>query len=65
MFTKVDVERISLIFFASRGGQKGAVFYIYCERIAVIAQSENFLPKGVSFYPSISPFIMKGYAGHL
>ena len=31
----------------------------------VIAQSENFLPKGVSFYPSISPFTMRAYEGYV
>ena len=30
----------------------------------VIAQSENFFPKGVSFYPSISPFTMREYEGY-
>ena len=46
------------------GGQKGPVFYIYYERITGYAQSEIFLLKGVSFYPSISPFTMKAYEGY-
>ena len=32
-FTKVNVERIFLIFSASMGGQQGPVFYIHYERI--------------------------------
>ena len=32
--------------------------------LPVIAQSEIFLLKGVSFYPSISPFTMKGCEGY-
>ena len=32
--------------------------------LPVIAQSEIFLLKGVSFYPSISPFTMREYEGY-
>ena len=63
VFTKVYAERF-FNFFASMGGQKGSVFYIYYERITGYAQSEIFLSKEVSFYPSISPFTMKECEGY-
>ena len=43
------------------GGQKGPFFYIYHERITGYRSKWKFLLKVVSFYPSISPFTMKGY----
>ena len=51
VFTKVDVERISLIFFASRGGQKGAVFYIYYERITGHRSKWKFFAEGGFILP--------------
>ena len=63
-FTKVYVERI-FYFFCFHGWSEGACFlHLLREDLPVVAQSENFLLKGVSFYPSISPFTMKGYVGH-
>ena len=47
------------------GGQCGPVFYIYYERITGHrSKLKNILPKGVSFYPSISPFTMRAYEGY-
>ena len=46
------------------GGQKGPVFYIYYERITGHRSKWKFFPKGVSFYPSISPFTMREYEGY-
>lgn len=63
VFTKVYAERF-FNFFASMGGQMGPAFYIYYERITGYAQSEIFLSKEVSFYPSISPFTMKECGGY-
>jgi len=41
---------------------KRGLFSTFITRgLLVIAQSENFLSKRVSFHPSISPFIMKAY----
>ena len=43
----------------------GGLFSTFITReLPVIAQSENFLPKGVSFCPSISPFTMRAYEGY-
>ena len=64
VFTKVNVGRIFLIFSASMGGQKGSVFYIYYEKITGYRSEWIFLLKGVSFYPSISPFTMRAYEGY-
>ena len=45
-------------FFCSRGWSEGACFlHLLREDHRSSLKVENFLPKGVSFYPSISPFI--------
>ena len=52
-------------FFCSRGWSEGACFlHLLREDLPVVAQSENFLLKGVSFYPSISPFSMEECEGY-
>ena len=51
-FTKVNVERIFLIFSASMGGQKGPVFYIYYERITGHrSKLKIFCQRGFHFTP--------------
>ena len=52
-------------FFCSRGWSEGACFlHLLREDHRSSLKVENFLPKGVSFYPSISPFTMKAYEGY-
>lgn len=63
MFTKVYAERF-IIFLLPWVVRRGLFSTFITRGLPVIAQSENFLLKGVSFYPSISPFTMKGYVGH-
>ena len=63
-FTKVYVERI-FYFFCFRGWSKGACFlHLLREDYRSLLKVESFLPKGVSFYPSISPFTMKECEGY-
>lgn len=45
VFTKVYAERF-FNFFASMGGQKGSVFYIYYERITCHRSKRKFFVKG-------------------
>ena len=52
-------------FFCSRGWSEGACFlHLLREDHRSSLKVENFLPKGVSFYPSISPFTMRAYEGY-
>ena len=64
VFTKVYVERIFLFFLLPWVVKRGLFSTFITRGLPVIAQSEKFLPKGVSFYPSISPFTMKAYEGY-
>ena len=64
MFTKFYIERIFYFFLLLWVVKRGLFSTFITRGLPVIAQSENFLLKGVSFYPSFSPFITKGYAGH-
>ena len=64
VFTKVYVERIFLFFLLPWVVKRGLFSTFIMRGLPVIAQSEKFLPKGVSFYPSISPFTMKAYEGY-
>ena len=64
VFTKVYVERIFLIFLLPGVVRRGLFSTFITRGLPVIAQSEIFLLKGVSFYPSISPFTMKGCEGY-
>ena len=52
-------------FFCSRGWSEGACFlHLLREDYRSSLKVEIFLPKGVSFYPSISPFTMREYEGY-
>ena len=51
-------------FFCFHGWSMGAWFlHLLREDYRSLLKVENFLPKGVSFYPSISPFTMRAYEG--
>ena len=50
-FTKVNVERIFLIFLLPGVVRRGLFSTFITRGVPVIAQSENFLSKGVSFHP--------------
>ena len=64
VFTKVYVERI-FYFFCFHGWSKGACFlHLLREDYRSSLKVENFLPKGVSFSPSISLFTMREYEGY-
>ena len=64
VFTKFYVERI-FYFFCSRGWSIGVCFlHLLREDYRSSLKVEIFLPKGVSFYPSISPFTMRAYEGY-
>ena len=63
-FVKVNVERI-FHFFCFQGWSEGACFlHLLREDYRSSLKVENFLPKGVSFSPSISPFTMREYEGY-
>lgn len=52
-------------FFCFHGWSEGACFlHLLQEDYRSLLKVENFLPKGVSFYPSISPFTMKECEGY-
>ena len=52
-------------FFCSRGWSEGACFlHLLREDHRSSLKVENFLPKGGSFSPSISPFTMREYEGY-
>ena len=63
MFTKVYAERF-FNFLLPWVVRRGLFSTFITRGLPVIAQSEIFLLKGVSFYPSISPFTMKAYEGY-
>ena len=64
VFTKVYAERF-FNFFCFHGWSEGACFlHLLREDYRSLLKVENFLPKGVSFHPSISPFTMKECEGY-
>ena len=64
VFTKVYAERFFNFFLLPWVVRRGLFSTFITRGVPVIAQSENFLSKGVSFHPSISPFTMKECEGY-
>lgn len=59
MFTKVYAERF-FNFFASMGGQKGPVFYIYYERITGHRSKRKFFAERGFIFPLYFPVYYEG-----